>query len=148
MRYIEWLILFILGAIGTGLANFIGYDVGFMDSLPGLVVLIVISMIAVVCTKVIPLKLPIVAYCSIIGLLSACPLSPIREFVIQAANNINFTAPFTMVGAFAGLAVSDQLKTFISQGWKILIVGIFVMTGIFLGSCIWDQLVLSVAGVI
>lgn len=148
MRYIEWLILFILGAIGTGLANFIGYDVGFMDSLPGLVVLIVISMIAVVCTKVIPLKLPIVAYCSIIGLLSACPLSPIREFVIQAANNINFTAPFTMVGAFAGLAVSDQLKTFISQGWNILIVGIFVMTGTFLGSCIWDQLVLSVAGVI
>ncbi|HCO28063.1 MAG TPA: hypothetical protein DIT54_01160 [Lachnospiraceae bacterium] len=148
MRYIEWLVLFILGAIGTGLANFIGYDVGFMDSLPGLVVLIVISMIAVVCTKVIPLKLPIVAYCSIIGLLSACPLSPIREFVIQAANNINFTAPFTMVGAFAGLAVSDQLKTFISQGWKILIVGIFVMTGTFLGSCIWDQLVLSVSGVI
>ena len=148
MRYIEWLILFILGAIGTGLANFIGYDVGFMDPLPGLVVLIVISMIAVVCTKVIPLKLPIVAYCSIIGLLSACPLSPIREFVIQAANNINFTAPFTMVGAFAGLAVSDQLKTFISQGWKILIVGIFVMTGTFLGSCIWDQLVLSVSGVI
>lgn len=148
MRYIEWLILFILGAISTGLANFIGYDVGFMDSLPGLVVLIVISMIAVVCTKVIPLKLPIVAYCSIIGLLSACPLSPIREFVIQAANNINFTASFTMVGAFAGLAVSDQLKTFISQGWKILIVGIFVMTGTFLGSCIWDQLVLSVAGVI
>ena len=148
MRYIEWLVLFILGAIGTGLANFIGYDVGFMNSLPGLVVLIVISMIAVVCTKVIPLKLPIVAYCSIIGLLSACPLSPIREFVIQAANNINFTAPFTMVGAFAGLAVSDQLKTFISQGWKILIVGIFVMTGTFLGSCIWDQLVLSVSGVI
>lgn len=148
MRYIEWLVLFILGAIDTGLANFIGYDVGFMDSLPGLVVLIVISMIAVVCTKVIPLKLPIVAYCSIIGLLSACPLSPIREFVIQAANNINFTAPFTMVGAFAGLAVSDQLKTFISQGWKILIVGIFVMTGTFLGSCIWDQLVLSVSGVI
>lgn len=148
MRYIEWLVLFILGAIGTGLANFIGYDVGFMDSLPGLVVLIVISMIAVVCTKVIPLKLPIVAYCSIIGLLSACPLSPIREFVIQAANNISFTAPFTMVGAFAGLAVSDQLKTFISQGWKILIVGIFVMTGTFLGSCIWDQLVLSVSGVI
>lgn len=148
MRYIEWLVLFILGAIGTGLANFIGYDVGFMDSLPGLVVLIVISMIAVVCTKVIPLKLPIVAYCSIIGLLSACPLSPIREFVIQAANNINFTAPFTMVGAFAGLAVSDQLKTFISQGWKILIIGIFVMTGTFLGSCIWDQLVLSVSGVI
>ena len=68
--------------------------------------------------------------------------------MIQAANTINFTAPFTMVGAFAGLAISDQLKTFVSQGWKILIVGIFVMTGTFLGSCIWDQLLLTLSGAI
>lgn len=67
MRYIEWLVLFILGACGTGLANFIGYGEGFMDSLPRLVV---------------------------------------------------------------------------------LIVGIFVMTGTFLGSCIWDQLILTLAGAI
>lgn len=40
MRYIEWLILLAIGACGTGLANFIGYDVGFFDSLPGLVVLV------------------------------------------------------------------------------------------------------------
>ena len=148
MRYAEWLVLFIIGACGTGLANFIGYGVGFMDSLPGLVVLMVISMIAVFCTKVLPLKLPIVAYCSIIGLISACPLSPARDFVIQAAGNINFTAPFTMVGAFAGLAIGDQLKTFVQQGWKLLIVGIFVMTGTFLGSCIWSQLTLSLFGAI
>ena len=144
MRYIEWLVLFVLAACGTGLANLIGYGVGITDSIPGLAVLIVIFMAAVVLTKL----LPIVAYCSIIGLLSASPISPVRDFVIQAASNINFTAPFTMVGAFAGLAISDQLKTFISQGWKILIVGIFVMTGTFLGSCLWDQMLLSLAGVI
>ncbi|MGP8310258.1 hypothetical protein ACG0Z4_05170 [Enterocloster aldenensis] len=148
MRYIEWLVLFVIAACGTGLANLIGYGVGFGDSIPGLVVLIVISMVAVVLTKILPLKLPIVAYCSIIGLISASPISPVRDFVIQAAANINFTAPFTMVGAFAGLAISDQLKTFISQGWKILIVGIFVMTGTFLGSCLWDQMLLTLAGVI
>lgn len=148
MRYIEWFVLFVIAACGTGLANLIGYGVGFMDAVPGLAVLVVISMIAVVLTKVLPLKLPIVAYCSIIGLLSASPVSPVREFVIQAVSDINFTAPFTMVGAFAGLAISDQLKTFISQGWKILIVGIFVMTGTFLGACLWDQMLLTVAGVI
>ena len=127
-----------IGACGTGLANFIGYDVGFVESLPGLAVLVIISMLAVVCTKVIPLKLPIVAYCAIIGLLAACPLSPVRTFVIDAAAKINFTAPFTMVGAYAGLAIGDQLKTFVKQGPKILLVGLLVMTGTFLGSCIWD----------
>ena len=148
MRYIEWLFLLVIGACGTGLANFIGYDVGFMESLPGLAVLVIISMLAVVCTKVIPLKLPIVAYCAIIGLLAACPLSPVRTFVIDAAANINFTAPFTMVGAYAGLAIGDQLKTFVKQGPKILLVGLLVMTGTFLGSCIWDSLILKLTGAI
>ena len=137
-----------IGACGTGLANFIGYDVGFMESLPGLAVLVIISMLAVVCTKVIPLKLPIVAYCAIIGLLAACPLSPVRTFVIDAAAKINFTAPFTMVGAYAGLAIGDQLKTFVNQGPKILLVGLLVMTGTFLGSCIWDSLILKLTGAI
>lgn len=148
MRYIEWLFLLVIGACGTGLANFIGYDVGFMESLPGLAVLVIISMLAVVCTKVIPLKLPIVAYCAIIGLLTACPLSPVRAFVIDAAAKINFTAPFTMVGAYAGLAIGDQLKTFVKQGPKILLVGLLVMTGTFLGSCIWDSLILKLTGAI
>ena len=44
MRYIEWLVLFVIAACGTGLANLIGYGVGFGDSIPGLVVLIVISI--------------------------------------------------------------------------------------------------------
>lgn len=148
MRYIEWLFLLVIGACGTGLANFIGYDVGFMESLPGLAVLVIISMLAVVCTKVISLKLPIVAYCAIIGLLAACPLSPVRTFVIDAAAKINFTAPFTMVGAYAGLAIGDQLKTFVKQGPKILLVGLLVMTGTFLGSCIWDSLILKLTGAI
>lgn len=148
MRYIEWLFLLVIGACGTGLANFIGYDVGFMESLPGLAVLVIISMLAVVCTKVIPLKLPIVAYCAIIGLLAACPLSPVRTFVIDAAAKINFTAPFTMVGAYAGLAIGDQLKTFVKQGPKILLVGLLVMTGTFLGSCIWNSLILKLTGAI
>ena len=148
MRYIEWLFLLVIGVCGTGLANFIGYDVGFMESLPGLAVLVIISMLAVVCTKVIPLKLPIVAYCAIIGLLAACPLSPVRTFVIDAAAKINFTAPFTMVGAYAGLAIGDQLKTFVKQGPKILLAGLLVMTGTFLGSCIWDSLILKLTGAI
>ena len=43
MRYIEWLVLFVLAACGTGLANLIGYGVGITDSIPGLAVLIAVS---------------------------------------------------------------------------------------------------------
>ena len=148
MRYIEWLFLLVISALGTGFANFIGYDIGFFESLPGLAVLVVISMLGVLCTKFIPMKMPIVAYCAIIGLILACPLSPIRSFVIDSVAKINFTAPFTMVGAYAGLAIGDQLKTFIKQGPKIFVVGLLVMTGTFLGSCLWDSLILKLSGAI
>lgn len=131
-RHSEWLVLFILSAIGTALANFIGYNVGFLQSLPGLLILIAISMAAMLCTKYIPVRLPIIAYCSLIGLALASPLSPIREMIINYVSLINFTAPFSMVGVFAGMSISNQLDTFLKQGWKVLIVGLLVMTGAFL----------------
>lgn len=143
MKYIEWFVLFIIAGLGIAVANLVGFQVGFFDSLPGIIVLLAISMLAVGCTKLIPLKLPIVAYCSLIGLLAACPISPIREFVIQSVGQINFTAPLTMVGAFAGISISDNIKMFAKQGWKMIIIGIFVMTGTFLGSALIAQLMLS-----
>ena len=45
VRYIQRLVLFILGACGTGLANLIGYGVSFTDSIPGLLVLIVLMFV-------------------------------------------------------------------------------------------------------
>ncbi len=146
MRYLEWILLLIISGLGIGLANFVGFQVGFMDSLPGILVLLAISIAAVVCTKLIPLRLPIVAYCSVIGLLVASPISPVREFVIESANKINFTAPLTLVGAYAGISISDQ--SFLKQGWKMIIVGVLVMTGTFLGSAIISQVVLSLTGAI
>ncbi|HIX77271.1 MAG TPA: hypothetical protein H9734_06730 [Candidatus Fusicatenibacter merdavium] len=148
MRYLEWILLLIISGLGIGLANFVGFQVGFMDSLPGILVLLAISIAAVVCTKLIPLRLPIVAYCSVIGLLVASPISPVREFVIESANKINFTAPLTLVGAYAGISISDQIRSFLKQGWKMIIVGVLVMTGTFLGSAIISQVVLSLTGAI
>ena len=148
MRYIEWLFLFVLSGVGIALANFVGFNVGFMDSLPGILILLAISAAGVIVSKIVPLKLPIVAYVSIIGLLTACPISPCREFVIEAANKINFTAPLTMVGAYAGISISGQIKSFLKQGWKMIVIGVFVMTGTFICSALIAQIVLSITGAI
>ena len=113
-----------------------------------LIVLLVIAALGVAVSKVIPLKLPVVAYVSIIGLLAACPVSPCREFVINAAGKINFTAPLTMVGAYAGISISDQIRSFLKQGWKMILVGVFVMTGTFVGSALIAHVVLKITGAI
>lgn len=148
MRYIEWLFLFVLSGLGIALANFVGFNVGFMDSLLGILILLAISAAGVIVSKIVPLKLPIVAYVSIIGLLTACPISPCREFVIEVANKINFTAPLTMVGAYAGISISGQIKSFLKQGWKMIVIGVFVMTGTFICSALIAQIVLSITGAI
>lgn len=83
MRYIEWAVLFVISGLGIALANFVGFQVGFLESLPGVAVLLIIAFLGLVASKLIPVKLPIVAFVSIIGLLAACPASPVREFVID-----------------------------------------------------------------
>lgn len=143
MRYLEWLVMFSIAGLGIALANLVGFKVGFLESLPGICILALISLAAVVISKLVPFKLPIIAYCSIIGLLVACPVSPIREYVIASAGKINFTAPLTMVGAFAGISISDQLREFAKQGWKMIFIGFLVMTGTFIGSALVSQIVLT-----
>ena len=146
MRYIEWAVMFLVAGIGIALANFVGFQVNFMDSAPG--ILILLAFVSVVISKLVPFKLPVIAYCSLIGLLVASPLCPAREFVIEAAGKINFTAPLTMVGAYAGISISDQLKEFAKQGWKMLLIAALVMIGTFTCSAIIAQIVLSLTHVI
>ena len=148
MRYIEWLFLLAVAGLGMMLANRIGFGVSFIESVPGVLVLLGISMVAVFLDRISPLKLPIIAYCSIVGLLVAMPVSPISGFVIAEANKIGFTAPLTMVGSYAGMSISNQLKTFSKQGWKMLVIAVLVMTGTFIGSLIIAQVVLSLTGAI
>ena len=140
MKYKEWIFLLLIACLGITTANFVGFKVSFIESLPGTLVLLVISLISVVLTKV--------AYCSIIGLLLASPISPISEFVINSVNKINFTAPLTLVGAFAGISIGSDIKSFAKQGWKMIIIAIFVMTGTFLGSAIIAQIVLKITNAI
>lgn len=148
MRSIEWAFLFVLSGVGIALANIVGFHVGFVESLPGICVLIVLSLLGMACTKLIPLKLPIVAYVSILGLLAACPASPVRDFVINSVAQIDLTAPLAIVGAFAGIGVADQLGFFARQGWKMIVVGIVFMTGSFVVTALISQLLLMLTGAI
>lgn len=148
MRYVEWIVMFVVAGLGIALANFVGFQVSFMDSLPGIAILLLISFAAVVVSKVVPIKLPVIAYCSLIGLLVASPLCPAREYVIEAAGKINFTAPLTMVGAYAGISISDKLKEFVRQGWKMLLIAALVMVGTFVASATISQITLSLTNVI
>lgn len=140
MRHKEHIVLLLIVGLGIITANFVGFKVAFLESLPGTLILLGIAFIL---SKLLPFKLPVVAYCSILGLLLACPISPVASYVIEATSKINFTAPLTIVGAFAGISIGSEVKTFAKQGWKMVILGLLVMTGTFVGSAFISQIVLK-----
>lgn len=146
IRYREWLVLLPFVGIGILLANFVGYRASTLESIPGVLILLAITFVAVVFNRVIPLKLPIVAYCSLLGMLLASPISPVSAFVVDAVGKINFAAPLTIVGAFAGISVGAEIKRFAKQGWQMVVIALLVMTATFVGSACVAQLALKLSG--
>lgn len=143
IRYREWLVLLPIVGFGILLANFVGYKAAILESLPGVLILLGITLLAVAANKTIPLKLPIVAYCSLFGMLIASPISPVSAYVIDAASKINFAAPLTIVGAFAGISIGNEIKSFAKQGWKMVLIALLVMTTTFVGSATVAQIALK-----
>lgn len=146
IRYREWIVLLPLVGVGILIANFVGYGASALESIPGVLVMLAIAFAGVVLNRTIPLKLPVVAYCSLLGMLLASPISPISAFVVESVGKINFAAPLTIVGAFAGISVGAEIKRFMKQGWQMVLIGLLVMTATFVGSACVAQLALSLTG--
>lgn len=148
MKYKEWIAILIFVAIAIMTSNFIGFRVPFAESLNGVLVLSAITLIAVFVSKIIPLKLPMIMFCSLLGLLFALPFSPVSEFITEATGKIQFKAPLTIVGALAGISIGASFHLFVKQGWRMLVIAIAVMTSTFVGSVIIAQLVLKLTNAI
>lgn len=145
-RYRDWFMLLPIVGFGILTANFVGYGGAFLESLPGVAIILAITIAAVAANKLIPLRLPIVAYCSLLGMALACPLSPVAPYVIGAVSKIDFAAPLTIVGAFAGISIGTEVKTFAKQGWKMVLLGLLVMTSTFVGSATIAHFALKLTG--
>lgn len=148
MKLKEWVILLVFVAIAIMASNLIGYDVSVFDSMNGVLILCGITLIAVLISKVIPLKLPIILYCSLLGLLFASPVSPVGEIVMDTTSKIEFKAPLTIVGALAGISIGASFHEFRKQGWKMIVIALVVMTSTYLGSLLISQLVLKLTNAI
>jgi len=148
VKYRDWIFLLTITSLITILSNLIGYKTPISESIPGVLILAGIALAGVILGKVIPLKLPMILYVSMLGLLLASPVSPVSKAVIEYTSKISFMAPVTVVGAFAGISMGKDFQTFKEQSWRMLIVGILVFTGTFVLSAIVAQVVLSLTGAI
>ena len=113
------------------------------ESIPGLLVLLGIIAGGVLIHHIIPWKgLPAVAYIVTLGCIVTVPGFPGAEQLTAWVSKINFVGLCTPILAYAGLAVGKDIGILKRQGWRIVLVGLFVFVGTFLGSAVIAELVL------
>lgn len=148
LKLSDWLFLLCLAAGMTILSNYVGYKVPVIESIPGVLILSGIALTGYLLSKIIPLNLPFIMYVSLMGLFLASPWSPVSEPVIRYTSKIAFLAPAATVGILAGIGMGKDFKEFKRQGWKMVVIGILVITGTYIGSVVVAHFVLKYTGAI
>ena len=148
--FVQQLGLLLMVSVIIILTNVIGYKMPVKDSIIGVLLLSAISLIGLTISKFMSrfVKLPSMMYVSLLGLLLACPVSPVKDIVVGTTTPVAFLAPATALGAFAGLSLGKDLKDFAKMGWKLVLITLFVITGTFIFSALVADIVLKMTGAI
>ena len=120
------------------------------DSIIGVLLLSAISLVGLTISNFMSrfVKLPSMIYVSLLGLLLACPVSPVKDIIVETTTPVAFLAPATALGAFAGISLGKDLKEFAKMGWKLVVITLFVITGTFIFSALVADVVLKITGAI
>lgn len=142
------LILAITGVIIL-IGQWIGYDKNIITSIPGMIMVLAIALIALLLKEYVPqVKFPAFAWASLIAFILSMPFMPTSTLFLKYTDEVIFLGTTTPILAFAGISVGNKLGEFKRLGWRVFIVAIFVFAGTFFGSAIVAHFVLKATGVI
>ncbi|SCM81395.1 conserved membrane hypothetical protein [uncultured Sporomusa sp.] len=146
-KWADQLIILLWVGLLIMINNYIGFGVPLRDSLGGVILLIAITIVGMLITDFVPLKMPSVFWISLVAILVTSSLNPYGSlFDKQYLGKINFLAISTAILAYAGLAVGKDLKLFKQLSWRIVVVALAVYTGTFLGAAVIAEFVLRFTG--
>lgn len=148
--FVQQLGLLLMVSVVIILTNIIGYKMPVGDSIIGVLLLSAISLVGLTMSNFMSrfVKLPSMIYVSLLGLLLACPVSPVKDIIVETTTPVAFLAPATALGAFAGISLGKDLKEFAKMGWKLVLITLFVITGTFIFSAFVADVVLKITGAI
>lgn len=140
--------LFILVLIGilSLVGNMIGPKNNIFEAIPGMLILIGISIGGIFLAKIIPGKIPAVAYIVTLGCIVTYPGIPGAEMISKYISKVDFLSLTTPILAYVGISIGKDLEAFKKSGWKIVVISIFVFTGTYLGSAVIAQFILKFLG--
>lgn len=138
-------ILVLVGAL-TLVGNMIGPKHNILEALPGMIILILISLAGILLAKIMPGKIPAVAYVVTLGCILTYPAVPGAAAITKYMAKVDFLALTTPILAYVGISLGKDLDTFKKSGWRIIVVSCFVFTGTYIGSALIAQTILKLLG--
>ncbi len=146
MKNKDYLIILLITAAISVVGNFVGYKVNILAALPGSIILVCISMAGIILSKVVPGKIPSVAYIVTLGTILTIPGFPGAASISGYVAKVNFLALATPILAYAGIYTGKNLDSLKKTGWRIVVVAFFIMIGTYVGSATIAHSVLKMLG--
>lgn len=148
MKLVETTLVLLIMGVMTIAGNAIGYHLPITGAIIGYLMMMAITLLGIVLAKVIPIKLPMVFWISVIALLATSSISPYAKIITEYTNQVNFLALTTPILAYAGLSIGKDLAIFKKMSWRIVVVALAVYTGTFLCSTAIAEVMLRLEGII
>ncbi|MDM5339512.1 hypothetical protein QUF84_20135 [Fictibacillus enclensis] len=139
------LIVALIGAIAL-IGNWIGYKVSPLQALPGILIILAVTLLGLGLTRFLPFKFPAVAWISLLALLITSPVFPGHTSFAKMTEQINFMALATPILAYAGLSFGKDIQEFKKLGWRIVAISLVVYTGTFLFAATFAEITFRLTG--
>lgn len=125
------------------ISNWAGTGINPIVALPGILIIYSFSVGGVLLGNVIPIKIPAIAWISVVAIFFGLPFMPIADYILAATDKLGLLPLITPALAYAGIAISKrEVALFKKSGFKIAIVALLTFTGTFLGSAVIADLLL------
>lgn len=146
MKFKHALIVLLITAIISLAGNFIGPKINPLTALPGMLILVGIAAAGIGLSKIIPGKIPAVAYIVTIAAIMTIPGVPFSKEVYEYTAKVNFLALCTPILAYAGIYTGKNLSSLKNTGWRIFVLAVAVMLGTYIFSALIAHFILKIIG--
>lgn len=146
MKLKETIMGMIIGAVLFLICNQIGYKNAIIDAIPGMLILLIIGLAGILVAKVIPVKIPAVAYIVVLGCIVTYPSFPGAAALTAYINKVSFLSLTAPILAYAGISIGKDLDVFAKSGWRIVVLSCFIFIGTYLGSALIAEIVMQAMG--
>ena len=143
----NWILLLVIFSIITAIGNYLGYKHPMTDSLVGMFILSLITLVGVWMERYLPFNISSILYISVMGIVIAFPGMPTSEFVLHYVSEVELLSIVTVFLAYVGIGMGKSWDEFKALGWRAIVITVLVIAATYYGAAIVAHIVLVLTGV-